>query len=235
MSTLTVPVTLPVIPLAMTDLSAPKAARAFKWIGKDTHSLAKRILTDGLLNPILVRRSGSQMVVVDGLKRLAALKLLKRAGKLPRSLTRVPCIVTDEEVAAPVPAMPAVPILKTDAELARAINAALKSGLSHSAIAERFDCPAVTINYAASLVNLHPQIREYFNSGHIGMDQAAAFAGIENIDAQWRLLQELGPFAHASEVICAILAGQTVVDMPDGNVMIMPSRCTPSPKQRIAA
>lgn len=222
---------LPVTPLALTDLSAPKLLSIFKRQAKDIHSLAKQILTDGLLNPILVRRSGRSLVVVDGSKRLAAMQLLKRAGKLPRSLSRVPCIVSDEAIAAPVPALPSVPMLKTDAELARAINAALKSGQSRSVIAARFDCAPAVIDYAASLNTLHPQIREYFNSGHIGLDQAAAFAGIENIDAQWRLLQELGPFAHANEVIAAILAGQTVVDMPDGNVMIMPSRRLPSPSK----
>lgn len=227
--------TLPMTSVAMTDLSGPGILKSWGRQAKTIHSLAKQILRDGLLNPIQVRRRGAGFIVIDGTKRLAAMQLLKRHGRLPRSLSRVPCIVSDNAAAALMPALPAAPMLKTDAELARAISVAAKAGQSRAAIAARFDCAPHIIDYAASLGGLHIQIREYFNSGHISLEQAAAFAGIENQDAQWRLLQELGPFAHASEVIAAILAGKTVVDMPDGNIMIMPSRRLPSPTVARAA
>ncbi len=224
---------LPVTPVAMTDLSGVTFVKVWSRHAKDIHSLAKQILRDGLLNPIMVKRHGGKFVVVDGGKRLAAMQLLKRSGRLPRSLFRVPCIVSDSTGSAP--ALSQAPMLKTDAELARAINAARAAGQSPEAIAARFDCAPAVVNYAASTDALHPQIFEYFNSGHINLEQAAAFSGIESQDAQWRLLQELGPFAHAKDVIAAILAGKTVVDMPDGNIMIMPSRRAPVRPARLAA
>jgi len=223
--------TLPVTPLSISVLMKTLPGKALRLKAKDIHSLAKRILRDGLLNPIVVRRRGAQLVVVDGAKRLAAMKLLKRHNRLPRSLYKIPCIVTDDALDAPLPEAKPAPALKTDAELARAINDAVKAGQSRDAIAARFDCAPAYIDYAASLSDLNPQIKDYFRSGHICLEQAAAFASIECPDAQWRLLQELGPFAHADDVIAAILAGKTVVDMPDGNVMIMPSRRTPSPRR----
>ena len=226
--------TLPITSLAMHDLSMPCLTR-FRRHAKDIHTLAKRILKDGLLNPITVKRKGADYVVVDGGKRLAAIQLLNRAGRLPRSLSRVPCIVADDGIISAVKALPARPVLKSDAELARAINAAVRAGASRSAVAARFDCAAAMIDYAQSLDALHPQICDYFNSGHISLEQAAAFATLECRDSQWRLLQELGPFAHASEVIAAILKGETVVEMPDGNVMIMPSRKRLAPRRDMAA
>ena len=219
---------LPITTLSFSDIALPKAKLAFVKSRADIHRLAKRILRDGLLNPIWVKKSTSGFVVVDGGKRLTAMKLLQRAGRLPRSLSKVPCVITD----APLAQTPNFgrPALKTDAELADAIMTATSHGHSAAQIASRFDCQQQTIDYALSLPRLHAQILDYFQSGHLSLEQAAAFATIENMDSQWRLLQELGPFAHAKDVIAAILAGESVVTMPDGNVMIMPSRIRPAPR-----
>lgn len=226
---------LPITTLSFSDIALPKAKMAFVKSKADIHRLAKRILRDGLLNPIWVKKSASGFIVVDGGKRLAAMKLLQKAGCLPRSLSRIPCVITD----APLAETPDFgrPTLKTDAELADAIMTASKSGHSAAQIASRYDCQQQTIGYALSLPRLHAQILDYFQSGHLNLEQAAAFATIENTDSQWRLLQELGPFTHAKDVIAAILAGESVVIMPDGNVMIMPSRKRPVPKpvMRLAA
>lgn len=187
----------------------------------DIHRIAKRILRDGLLNPLTVTRKGSKFLVVDGAKRLAALHILSKAGRLPRSLTRVPVSIRTAEPASSSNNRPA---LLSDVELAKAIMGAVSDGQTQSQICDRFDCSAEIVEYALSLSNLNPQIREYFLSGHLSLEQVAAFATLENPDAQWRLLQELGPFAHAKDVISAILSGQSVIELADGNVMILPSR-----------
>jgi len=223
--------TLPITTLSFSDIALPKAKLAFVKSKADIRRLAKRIVRDGLLNPIWVKKSASGFVVVDGSKRLTAMKLLQRAGRLPRSLSRIPCVITE----APLAKTPNFgrPALKTDAELAGAIITASHSGHSAAQIASRYDCQQQTIEYALSLPRLHAQIFDYFQSGHLDLEQAAAFATLENMDSQWRLLQELGPFAHAKDVIAAILAGESVVTMPDGNVMIMPSRSRRMPKADI--
>lgn len=208
--------------------------------------MAKAIATDGLLNPIIVAKTqtGAQTTgpdayrVIDGGKRLCAITLLKRANRLPRSLHLVPCLEKSSETQ-PASSRPA---LKSDQEFVRAICAAYKTGTHKPALMARFDCTAIAVDQALSLNNLHKQIMDYFVSGHLSLEQAAAFATLPNREAQWTLLQDLGPFAHAVDVISAILGGETVLALPNGEHMILPSRTprfkAPSPRsiiQRFAA
>ena len=216
-----------VITLPLSQLnSSPKY---FSKLNVKRHVLpiARSIAQDGLLNPIRLKKIGQRLKVIDGKKRLIALKLLFKSGKLPRSLVNVPVIISDDEThsAADQPARSLYrPVLLSDAELKEAIVSAHKSGQSEQDIAERFECSLKTVTLALSLNQLHPQIADYFESGHLSLEQAAAFATLPRPEAQWRLLQELGPFAHAETVIAAILKGETVIEMPDGDMMIMPSQ-----------
>ena len=212
------------LPLAQLD-GAPKY---FSRAGVKRHvlPLASSIAKDGLLNPIKLKKIGQRLKVIDGKKRLMALKLLVKSGKLPRSLVNVPVIITtNEAMPKPQPERPLRrPELLSDAELTQSIVTAHNLGQSEPEIAKRFECSAQTVTLALSLKRLHPQIVDYFKSGHLSLEQAAAFATLQRPDAQWRLLQELGPFAHAKTVIAAILKGETVIEMPDGDMMIMPSK-----------
>lgn len=214
--------TLPLSALSVGS-RAPRLS-SFAKTKADLIRLSQRITHDGLLNPLRVARSGNRYIVLDGKKRLMALKLLAKKNLLPRSLVNVP-VIMDEAELAPL----SRPALMSDPALARALTEAHVQGHSPQDIIERFDCRYDTLNMALSLRGLHPQIFEYFESGHLTLEQAAAFATLPNMDAQWRLLQKLGPFSRAQTVIDAILAGQTTIEMPDGDVMIMPSR-NPAPK-----
>ncbi|MEE9347040.1 MAG: ParB N-terminal domain-containing protein [Robiginitomaculum sp.] len=214
----------PIARLPLTAFHSESAPKLWSRESVDIHSLAKAIARDGLLSPLTALAVGEgRYAITDGHKRLAALRLLAQTGGLPRSLSQsVPCVIVSESGArlanAPHPS------LKTDAELAEAIIAAHKAGANRAGLTRRFACAPLCVSYALSLSALHPHIRNYFNAGHLSLEQAAAFATLPNMDAQWRLLQELGPFAHASEVIKAILGGATVIETPDGEVMILPSR-----------
>ena len=235
------------LPLAQLDGSPKYFSRA--GVNRHVLPLARSIAKDGLLNPIRLKKLGSQLKVIDGKKRLMALKLLFKSGKLPRSLVNVPVIISDDEThyAAKPERTLRRPELLSDADLTQAIFSAHKSGQCEIEIAQRFECSAQTVTLALSLKRLHPQIVDYFKSGHLSLDQAAAFATLPRHDVQWRLLQELGPFAHAKTVIAAILKGETVIEMPDGDMMIMPSKhlspwakkgssqSTEEPKFKIAA
>lgn len=212
------------LPLAQLDGSPKYFSRA--GVKRHVLPLASSIAQDGLLNPIKLKKIGQRLKVIDGKKRLLALKLLFKSGKLPRSLVNVPVIITaDDAVSKPQPERALRrPKLLSDVDLTQAILSAHKSGQCEIEIAQRFECCAQTVTLALSLEPLHPQIVDYFKSGHLSLDQAAAFATLPRHDAQWRLLQELGPFAHAKTVIAAILKGETVIEMPDGDMMIMPSK-----------
>ena len=54
--------------------------------------------------------------------------------------------------------------------------------------------------------------------------QARAFASLPNMDSQDQLLLALGPFADAPDILKAIENGETVIEMGDDNIIILPSR-----------
>ncbi|WP_017932465.1 ParB/RepB/Spo0J family partition protein [Robiginitomaculum antarcticum] len=220
------------ITLPLSELPRLSAAAMLRTHRNSVLKMARRIRRDGLLNPISVVISGKHFSVIDGKIRLAALQLLRITHRLPRGLSRIPVEITQGGVTAREH-----PVLVTEAELVRRILRAEEAGESPLAIAKRFACSPEYMLKIRSLDKLHPHIMDYFCEGHVSLDQAAAFATLPNKDAQWRLLQELGPFAHASEVIKAIFDGETVIETADGNVHILPSRKTPprGPKPRIAA
>jgi len=208
-----------VITLPLDKLPRPKIAQMPHSERYSVMRMAKRIKRDGLLNPLDVAKSGSKFAVIDGKIRLAALHALKMTKSLPRGLTRVPVEITQGNIIERDR-----PALVPEPELVRRILQAELDGQSPLAVAERFDVSIEYLLRIHTLDKLHPQILTYFNDGHLSLEQAAAFATLPNVDAQWRLLQELGPFAHAHEVIAAIIAGDTVIETADGNVHILPSR-----------
>jgi len=71
---------------------------------------------------------------------------------------------------------------------------------------------------------LSPRLRQAYFGKAITMEQARAFATLPSMDAQDQLLIALGPFVNAPEILQAIEAGETVINMEDDNVIILPSR-----------
>lgn len=201
-------------PVLLQDIKADR----FDMEKSNILKLAQDISRNGLYHPILIGEKVKRLRVKDGHKRLLALFLLKEKEALPRSLVDVPCTAVPTDISNERPS------LKTEAELVDEIIAAKDAGQSVLKIARENGCTEAFACQALMLKNLHAQIMEYFRAGHLGLEQAAAFAAMPNKDSQWRLLQELGPFAHASEVIAAMLKGDTVIETPDGNVHILPSR-----------
>jgi len=59
---------------------------------QDIKSVQASILRFGLLSPIIISRSEGRLVVLDGRKRLAAIRRLDFMGRLPRSLVNIPYI-----------------------------------------------------------------------------------------------------------------------------------------------
>ena len=65
------------------------------YIGQTLHDIKAvqaSILRFGLLSPIIVSKSEGQLVIIDGRKRLAAIRRLDFMGRLPRSLVNIPYI-----------------------------------------------------------------------------------------------------------------------------------------------
>ena len=194
------------------------------------HEIADSISHRGLLNPLTVKPVGNKFELVDGVKRFKAIKSLKRNRTLPRTLHKIPCLVQRDLTGAIF--APVKPQLLSDSELARDMTAAFQSGLSVETLREVFFCSTKIVNQVLSLKNLNPRIKDCFDRNILSLDQAAAFATFPSMNAQWRLLERLGPFAESQEIIAAINLGATVVELPNGETLILPSRASVVPMRR---
>lgn len=189
---------------------------------KTIETMCKHISAVGLLNPLVVTKRDGRYVVIDGKKRFHAIKTLARRNKLPRTLHKIPCVVNDNE---PLTARPSgSPVLLTEQDLAHHIIRADANGATYSEISEKFDCSEAVITQARSLSLLHPKLMLAFINNTINLSQAAALATLPNRDAQWDLLIKLGPFATEPEIIAAIAGGETVLELPNGEIMLLPTR-----------
>ena len=189
-------------------------------------SIKNSIEKDGLLNPLIVVKQKGKYLVIDGKKRLLALRALAKSKLFRRALYKVPCIVDNTDQ---VNAEPDRPTLLSGPELAHKIISMVESGISPVTVAQRYECSMSVIEDSLALRRLHPEILLCFNNNTLSLEQAAAFATIDNISAQWSLLLQIGPFMSNTDIIAAIKAGAAVLDLPSGEVIILPSR-TPKPR-----
>lgn len=74
---------------------------------QDIKSVQASISRYGLLSPIVVTRAEGRLIVVDGRKRLAAIRRLEFMGRLPRSLVNIPYVEVQDlgQTAAHAPAL----------------------------------------------------------------------------------------------------------------------------------
>ncbi len=192
--------------------------------------LANSIIRDGLLNPLIVRQHGSKFVVVDGKKRLSIVRRLTKLKRLTKAIVKVPCIVQD--VVSLKPLESRRPLLLTGPELAHKIILDAQTSTSHVSIAQRYECDLSVVEDCLSLIGLHPEMLQHFNNRAISLEQAAAFATIENKKAQLDLLHQLGPFVSNADIISAIREGATVVELSEDNIIFLPSRRRPELDQQ---
>ena len=184
--------------------------------------LADSIAELGLLSPVVVARDphSDRLRVVDGVKRLVAIRRLAFAGRLPRSLGTIPYILAEDTgEASPLTLLSPIEQVEQVEELSA-------SGLGVEAIAAKLYASEGLVRDLQGISVLSPRLRNAFLGGHISIAQARAFATLPNPDSQDALLLALGPFAEAPDILRAIAGGQTVVSFGanDDDVLILPSR-----------
>jgi hypothetical protein len=210
----------------LVDFRAPTSRILFGDRLKAIKNMQRSILAHGLLNPIIVMQREDKLIVVDGKKRLAALRRLRFAGALPRSLVNVPYILA-EAADAPTEMMA---LLSHRERFEKVVNLR-RSGLGLMEIAAELYITKQCIKDLLGITLLSPRLRQAYFGGTISTAQARAFATLPNMDAQDSLLIALGPFAAAPDILTAIQAGETVLDMGDDTVIILPSRRPFTPYQ----
>ena len=190
----------------------------------DVKQIEASIARHGLLNPLIVMQRGKRFIIVDGKKRLAALRRMRFAGTLPRSLINVPYILVEAENATPGNISENPMGLLSNRERFTEVANLRKQGLSVTQIASTLYVSNQCVKDLISIGMLSPRLRQAYFGGTISTAQARAFASLPNMEAQDSLLIALGPFADAPEILKAIENGETVIDMGDDNVIILPSR-----------
>jgi len=199
---------------------APSFGLQFK---SDIMDIAARIEKDGLLNPLRVQHTTTGYKIIDGMKRYCAIAHLSATGRLPRSLNRIPCIMVELNAANDSRELP---LLITHGELYDRVLAGSALGQSVAELSDQYDCDVETVEDLMGLETLHPEVLACFRRDHLSFKQAAAFASLPNPQAQWNLLKRLGPFVREQDIMDAIENGETVISLPNGDCVILPSRNT---------
>lgn len=196
---------------------------------KAVKTLSKSITRHGLLSPLVVSKHNGRLIVIDGRKRLAALRRMRFRGTLPRGLVNVPYILVAKSGQAPVPAPHAAGLL-SGRELYTRVTQLKNHGQSIRDIATALYLPKSTVMDVLAVTRLSAELKHAYFNGTLSLAQAKAFAALPDHGHQNMLLLALGPFAAAPDILDAIARGDTVLHGmgSDDNVVILPSRRTPN-------
>ncbi len=181
------------------------------------------IKAHGLMRPLTVMRRGKHLIIVDGKKRLAALRRLRFAGELPRSLANVPYIFTDE----PQFRSNDRHNLLSNREQFENVMTRRRQGKALMEIAGELYMSKQCVKDLLCVARLSSRLRNAFFGGTISVAQARAFATLPQQDTQDQLLIALGPFAQEPDILKAIEQGETVIDMGEDNLIVLPTRHVP--------
>ena len=209
--------------IQMADLAkfrAPTTRILFGDRLKEVVQIQESITAHGLLNPLIVMQRGNKLIIVDGKKRLAALRRLRFTGELPRSLVNVPYVIIRQKDDYQHGTMS----LLSNRERFEEVVKLRHKGLGLMEIAAELYISKNCVKDLLRIALLSTRLRQAYFGGTITIDQARAFATLPSVDAQDQLLIALGPFADAPEILNAIENGETVIEMDDDNVIILPSR-----------
>ena len=163
----------------------------------DIKSIQLSISRYGLLSPIIVARRNKKLVVIDGRKRLAALKRLDFLGRLPRSLVNIPYVELDTLKNNPSP----TPRLMSNRDLLNIIIRRVREVKDIDSVAKELFLTRKFVREILTLTRLSPRIKKAFYSGSISFEQAKTYAATPLHGLQDRAFMSLGPFVEASEIL----------------------------------
>lgn len=160
----------------------------------------------GLLSPIVVSRLNGRLVVVDGRKRLAAIKRLDFMGRLPRSLVNIPYIETSQISAKGTQ----TPALMSNRDLYVTVSNMFRDNQDIAHIAAELFLSRECIRQILTLSRLSPRLRRAFFDRTIGFESAKTYAAFPAEQDQNRAFMSLGPFASAQSILDYMSAPKAV-------------------------
>ena len=177
---------------------------------QDIKSIQASISRFGLLSPIIVSRSKGRLIVVDGRKRLAAIRRLDFMGRLPRSLVNIPYIELGDarQVDSDAPA------LMSNRDLYVTITDMFRREQDIAQIASDLYLSRNCVKQVLTLARLAPRIRKAFFDHTINFTQAKTYAALPEHDDQLRAFMALGPFAQSQDILDFAAKPQATPAMP---------------------
>lgn len=180
----------------------------------DVDSLAADIAAHGVLNNLIVTDCGNgRYAVCAGGRRLTALRLLAKQGRIVKDFA-APCrIVTDEE-ATEISLAENVQRASLGAiDEAEAYASLVDDGMNVEDIARRFGVNVRHVEQRLALARLSPKIRTAYRKGEINLDAARAFCITDDQAEQERLFKQLSkPITHAQSVRQALTQDRVPAD-----------------------
>jgi len=185
----------------LSDFSAPKNRILFGERLEAVRKIENSVLNHGLFNPIIVIKEGFHLIVVDGSKRLTALRRLLFKGKLPEGLKRIPYIVVEEcrKLKAEIAAKPLK--LLSSREQYELVTSMHNRGRSSEEIANNLFVKTSCIRDILNVKHLSEDLRAEFINDRLTLDQARALSSIQNHRVQEAIIRVLGPFVGADEIL----------------------------------
>ena len=172
--------------------------------------LAASILAHGLRQNLNVveRRDGKYEVNAGG-RRLAALKLLAKEGKIAKDFA-VLCKLTAEDSAQEISLTENIQRVAMDVmDEVDAFASLAESGLSTDDIARRFGATLRHIEQRLALAKLSPKLRNAYRKSDLSLDAARAFCLAPDQESQERLFKQMAkPITHAPSVRRALTQGR---------------------------
>jgi len=141
-----------------------------------SESLVLNVMVHGVIEPVIVRRNGDKVEVVDGRQRVRAAreasKRLKREGKAP---LRVPAVVKRGDDATVFGVMASTFIRQDESPLeqARKIQRYVDMGRTEEDAAITFGVSRSTIRVRLALLDAAPEVRRALESGKLSVVHAA--------------------------------------------------------------
>lgn len=163
---------------------------------RDIKSVQASISKYGLLSPLVVSRMNGKLVVIDGRKRLAAIRKLDFMGRLPRSLVTIPYVELEDRQT-----VPQTPSLMSNRDLYNTVTQMYCEHQDVALIASELFLSRSCIKQVLTLARLSPRLRKIFFDKTISFNAAKAYAAFPDHKAQNRAFMALGPFADETAIL----------------------------------
>ena len=164
---------------------------------RDVQALQESIVIYGLLSPIIVMQKAEQLIVVDGRKRLAAIKRLQFEGRLPPSFRTIPYLLATDLRTTERQA----PLILANERLYDAVVERFRAGECVDALSSVFSISHQCVRDILALSSLTPRIRAAFFSKTLSFPQARAYAALPAHCDQNFLFDQLSPLATPNDIL----------------------------------